>query len=72
MHPCITNLYVSYGLVQTHVDIPGKYVLGQVLHHLQLFIGLLLEELGVHLLPPVTLPLALLRVDDAHCLPHLL
>lgn len=57
--------------MQPHVNIPGEDVLWQAPHYVQLFVGLFLQELGVHLLPAVSLPLRLLLVDDSNSLPHL-
>ena len=58
--------------MQAHVDVPRQNVVGKRLDDVQLFVRLLAQELGVHLLPAMTLPLRLLPVDDAHRLPHLL
>lgn len=59
---CLLYLYVGDGLVQPHVDVPGEHVLRQSPHNVQLLVGLVTQELGVHLLPAVTLPLLLLLV----------
>lgn len=68
----ISYLYCADGLMQPHVHVPGENVLWQAPHYVQLFVGLFLQELGVHLLPAVSLPLRLLLVDDSNSLPHLL
>ena len=58
--------------MQAHVDVPRQNVVGQRPDDVQLLVGLLSQELCVHLLPAMTLPLRLLRVDDANRLPYLL
>ena len=58
--------------MQPHVDVPGEDIFRQTPDNVQLFVGFFLQELGVHLLPAVSLPLRLLLVDHSHCLPNLL